>query len=772
MAVDIVISIAAKIGEYLVAPIGRRLGYLLCYKCNTEDFRKKVENLKTEGAAVQLRVEAAERNGEVIFPNVQVWLTRVNKITEVFDEVQANKRFHIGVSWPAPPVFEARKLIFEKIMEALKDDQINMIGICGMGGVGKTTLVKEVAKQAEDHKDQFDEVVMAVVSQTPNFIKIQDEIADKLGLKFDVNSESGRARKLFARLTQKKRILVILDDIWERVELEAIGIPSGANHKGCKIVLISRKKDVCYQMGIKEPFSINILSEQEAWTLFSKMAGDSVYSPLPRPTAVEVAKECGGLPLAIAVVARALRNKDLSFWLDALNRLRKSIQENEVSLALELSYTHLESEEAKNFFLLCSLFPEDDDIAIEDLLKYGIEGHREEYVRIHDVVRDVAISIASKENRAFLVKAGWGLKEWPKEDTYEPYTAISIMSNDIHELPDGLECPNLQILFLDGNRPSFQFPENFFLGMENLKVLKMSGIHFLSLPPSLRYLKNLRTLCLDGCSLKDISIVRELKKLQVLSVSNSDIKELPKEMGMLTHLRLLDLRRCEQLAVIQPDVIANLSQLEGLYMSDKFDKWEIEGQQNQRSNASLVELNHLSRLTVLETHIPDANLLPEDSLFHNLSRFRISIGTRFEGYEEVPNCLSLKFHVSTPQKNGVNVLLKKAKHLQLREMKGLKSIIYGLDREGFPNLRRLDVRACHEVEYVFNATEGVSPGKLDSVVSSGQEVQEAEEEKEEGEKLNKMSKEAEKAEEEVEREENVSAQAIQQEISELVEEEA
>ncbi|KAK9291467.1 hypothetical protein L1049_019415 [Liquidambar formosana] len=393
-------------------------------------------------------------------------------------------------------------------MEALKDDQINMIGIYGMGGVGKTTLVKEVAKQAEDHKDQFDEVVMAVVSQTPNFIKIQDEIADKLGLNFVAKSESGRARELYDRIMQKKRSLVILDDIWERVELEAIGIPSGANHKGCKIVLTSRKKDVCNRMGTQKDFSIKFLSEQEAWTLFSKMVGDSVDFPRLRSTAVEVAKECGGLPLAIAVVARALRNKDLSFWHDALNRLRKSIQEKDVSLALELSYTHLESEEAKYFFLLCSLFPEDHSIAIEDLLKYGIglgsfqdvdtvdeaivrantlvynlkysclllESHREEYVRIHDVVRDIAISIASKGNRAFLAKAGLGLREWPKKDTYEPYTAISIMSNDIHELPEGLECPNLQILFLDGNRPSLQFPENFFLGMENLKVLKMSGI--------------------------------------------------------------------------------------------------------------------------------------------------------------------------------------------------------------------------------------------------------------------------------------------------------
>ncbi|KAK9293335.1 hypothetical protein L1049_021327 [Liquidambar formosana] len=96
MAVGAVISIVAKLGECLVAPIGRQLGYLLCFNGNMEDFREKVENLKTERAAVQLPVDAAERNGEDILPNVQAWLTSVEEITEestnFFDELQQNKR--------------------------------------------------------------------------------------------------------------------------------------------------------------------------------------------------------------------------------------------------------------------------------------------------------------------------------------------------------------------------------------------------------------------------------------------------------------------------------------------------------------------------------------------------------------------------------------------------------------------------------------------------------------------------------------------------------
>jgi putative protein kinase ArgK-like GTPase of G3E family len=51
-------------------------------------------------------------------------------------------------------------------MEALKDDKVNMIGLCGMGGVGKTTLVKEVGRRAKELQ-LFPEVLMATVSQNP-----------------------------------------------------------------------------------------------------------------------------------------------------------------------------------------------------------------------------------------------------------------------------------------------------------------------------------------------------------------------------------------------------------------------------------------------------------------------------------------------------------------------------------------------------------------------------------------------------------------------------
>jgi hypothetical protein len=126
--------------------------------------------------------------------------------------------------------------------------------------------------------------------------------------------------------------------------------------------------------------------------------------------------------------------------------------------------------------LLCCLFPEDYNIPIEDLTRYavGYELHQdvesigdarkrvyvevkklkaccmllvtetEEHVKMHDLVRDVAIQIASSKEYGFMVKAGIGLKEWPMNiKSFEACETISLTGNKLTELPEGLESLEL-----------------------------------------------------------------------------------------------------------------------------------------------------------------------------------------------------------------------------------------------------------------------------------------------------------------------------------------
>ena len=74
---------------------------------------------------------------------------------------------------------------------------------------------------------------MIVVSRTPDVRRIQGEIADCLHLKLEEESDTARANQICLRIKNVEKILIILDDVWKDVNLEAIGIPSCDDHRGC-----------------------------------------------------------------------------------------------------------------------------------------------------------------------------------------------------------------------------------------------------------------------------------------------------------------------------------------------------------------------------------------------------------------------------------------------------------------------------------------------------------------------------------------------------------
>ncbi|KAL7242737.1 hypothetical protein ACSBR1_015177 [Camellia fascicularis] len=214
---------------------------------------------------------------------------------------------------------------------------------------------------------------MAVVSQNADIKKIQDQIAVMLGITKFTNqtSEIERTSALCAGLKNVKKILVILDDVWDRLELTTLGIPFGQDHEGCKIIITTRREQVCRTIGNEwektKIVRLDVLSEQDSWDLFRKNVGDVVASSALNDVAKEVCKECGGLPITIVTVAKAMKGKsNLEEWKNAAQELKKSLPTNiedvnkKVYQILMWSYDYLQDEEAKACFLLCSLFPEDD----------------------------------------------------------------------------------------------------------------------------------------------------------------------------------------------------------------------------------------------------------------------------------------------------------------------------------------------------------------------------------------------------------------------------
>lgn len=777
------VTATSKIGEWLADPIKNQFGYLFNYKTNINKLRDGVENLENSRASIQQSVDADMRNLEVIKPDVLAWLKGVDELKYEADEVlQATKvgvqkwvwcfggqftniksRYSLSkksmkttklvldfqekckftkLSDPPLPVeitdfihlsysegFGSRVSTRNEIMESLKDDGVSVIGVCGMGGVGKTTMAKEVGAKAKlEHL--FDVVVMVDVTQAPNKKTIQNNIAELLGLKLQEESLLVRAARISARLKMLARVLIILDDIWTRLDLEEVGIPFG-----CKMLLTSRSISACNQMKADKIFNMREMPMNEAWLLFERSAEKSF---LPDPNLHQVAKdiveECGGLPLAIVTIARALESeKEKSMWDDALQRLRSYDLEGEyasVYSSLEVTFNFLESDEMKHVFLLCCLFPEGHDISIEDLLRLGLglslfkktdgvsearirtnafiqklknlnlllEGGDEQSVKLHDLVRDSGLKIASKNKHVFVVKHGDGLKFWPTESTDEYCTSISLRCDEMSDLPNKLNCPKLELLLLVGGDHPLEFPTGFYDSMAELKVAVLRGMLIQSFEVSTK----LKNLSLEYCTFdktSDMSMIGNLVQLETLSFLHSDVKELPIEIGSLIQLKILDLTGCGDL-IIAPGVLQRLIKLEELYMRGTLDSWP-----DKQITTCIRELNSLSLLTTLEIELSVYDLLPHDLIiFKKLNRFRVCIGFSIEN-KNFQNTLKVRFPTHW-EDGGLDVLFNKTEILHLHGWRLLThSILNDRKRASILMLRNLKLEYC-DLRYLTELCHG------------------------------------------------------------------
>nr|TKS06657.1 putative disease resistance protein [Populus alba] len=798
-------SIVSKIAELLVEPAIRQFRYMFCFNNFVQEFNEQKKNLALTLDRLQKAVEVAERNAEEIEKDVNKWLEDANneikgvnplenetgkngkcftwcpnwirqfklskalaKKTETLRNLEENSKKFPTVSHKAPlqdieflpskgfTPSESSKEAFEQIMKALKDDSVNMIGLYGMGGVGKTTLVKEVGRRAKELR-LFDEVLIATVSQNPNVTDIQDQMADSLGLRFDEKSKKGRADRLWQRL-QGKKILIIVDDVWRVINLEEIGIPFGDAHRGCKILLTTRLKDICSYMECQQKVLLSLLSENEAWALFKINAGLHDEDSTLNTVAKKVARECKGLPIALVTVGRALRDKSAVEWEVASKELKNSqfqhmeqIDEQKNAYAcLKLSYDYLKHEKTKLCFLLCCLFPEDYNIPIEDLTRYAVGyglhqdaesiedarervyveiktlkaccmllgTRREEYVKMHDLVRDVAIQIASSEKYGFVVKAGFGLKEWPMSNkSFEGCTVVSLMGNKLAELPEQLVCPQLKVLLLELD-DDLNVPERFFEGMKAIEVLSLHG-GCLSLQ-SLELSTNLQTLLLRRCECKDLNWLRKLQRLKILVFMWCDsIEELPDEIGELKELRLLDVTGCELLRRIPVNLIARLKKLEELLIGDEsFKGWDVVGcDSTEGMNASLTELSSLSHLAVLSLKIPKVECIPRDFVFPRLLKYDIVLGDWYSELDkEYPT--STRLYLGDISATSLNAktfeqLFPTVSHICFWRVKGLRNIVlssdqmtshgHGSQKDFLQRLEYVKVKECGDIRTLFPA---------------------------------------------------------------------
>ncbi|CAO2189310.1 unnamed protein product [Urochloa humidicola] len=280
------------------------------------------------------------------------------------------------------------------------DPLLKVLSIVGFGGLGKTTLAKEVYYKIEG---QFDVMAFISVSRRPDIRRLLHDIQSELGMRespstFNVKFMIEDIRKHL----QHKRYIVVLDDLWDAPTWDMICSAFPENGMGNLVIVTARKEDVASGGSNNYrhlSYKMKPLSEHDSRILFSRrMFGSENHCPSRfREVSYEILSKCCGIPLAIILIARLLANRPSPLrkeWED----IRDSIGTQEsgtnptwerMRQILYLSYKDLPLH-LRTCFLYLGIYPEDSEIYRDELIRQWVaEGfvHHSHGKNLEDVAK-------------------------------------------------------------------------------------------------------------------------------------------------------------------------------------------------------------------------------------------------------------------------------------------------------------------------------------------------------------------------------------------------
>ncbi|KAI7747563.1 hypothetical protein M8C21_012075, partial [Ambrosia artemisiifolia] len=640
---EFVTPVITAIVQSLMEPVKKHMGFFFSSTKHVTNMTEKLTELNEAKGVMEEKKNDALRNDQFIPDTLPGPST-----SETAHDYDVTRN-----------IFPSRLSIFNGVLKSLEhDSETQMMAICGMGGVGKTTMMEDIMKEVKN-RGMFKWVVKVVIGTKYNPIATQENIAKQTGSGLTEDTIDARADRLRNRfehmLKCSENILVIMDDVWEAINLKDIGLASPIP-KGFKLLVTSRNEKVCIKMDIETNsiFKMVGLEEQEANSFFWETVRISDEDSERCTIGKDILNRCGGLPIAIKTIALALRSEDVYAWQVA----QKSLQRHNL---------------------------ED----IEDL--------------------DGVASFVSQGEKS----------EWPKQDTN--CERFLLQCQKMTEFPYDFYYPNLALMKLMSRYMQCQFAEDFHKRMEKLEVIAYEGLCNPLFLVSLQCSISLRTLCLYSCSLVDsnISFLGDLVNLEVLSIANCDIRKLPCTIRNLKRLKLLDLTGCVDLC-IDDGVFQNLNKLEELYMRvDEGKPIRFTESNCDEFKMLSMKLNALE-FEFFKNVLQPKNVSLEKLQRFRISMgcfLRVPYGEEYIS----KNTLKLETNCNELLECKINVLFSKTEELRLsvKDMSYVEDILVSLPRHStFYNLKILHIFKCENLRYLFEISTANGLKQLESLTVS------------------------------------------------------
>ncbi|XP_065873379.1 disease resistance protein RPV1-like isoform X2 [Euphorbia lathyris] len=472
-----------------------------------------------------------------------------NNIDHIIEEITRRlspKMLHVAIHPVGLPSL-AKEVIS---LMAIESEEIRILGIYGMGGIGKSAIAKEVYNSIhhmyksscflENVREDSSSKGIAHLQR-----KLLSEIFEKKHEKIQC-PETG-LNVITEKLSQTK-VLIVLDDVDERDHIHKILGNSGWLFPGSRVIITTRIKDFLNPSKFYFEYEVDKMEVDDSLRLLSLHAFEQDHPVQDYVScASNMVDYCGGIPLAIEVLGSSLSGQSVAVWNSRLEKL-KVIANDDIHSKLKISYDSLDEIEQfifldiacffigydKNYVMKildgCGFFPIQciSTLIQRCLVKVGSN----DKIVMHDLLRDMGREIVRQENA---IDPGERSRLWYHEDV-------------IDVLIDKMGTNAVQGLVLNKSGIKYTWSTKTF---KKMKMLRLVQLNYVGLTGSYEQIfSKLRWLCWREFPSESIPFDLSLENLIALDMRYSNLTQFMESRKSLEKLKFLNLSHSHKLIEI------------------------------------------------------------------------------------------------------------------------------------------------------------------------------------------------------------------------------